>query len=596
MAIPAWQAGKLYQPGDLVVPASTPPALPSPPTNPGFESGDTGWSKGTDWVIDGSSGHAFEGTWIALCGHTADSELVNDNHVPVAAGQSITATCQAAVGSNDEGKMAACVAIFWYDSGGTFISRSDGNHVDRPDYRFGYATSSVTAAAPANAAFAAIGAVSFRLVSGDNHSVVDAFSWNYIYAPTVDATTYVATQSNAGFSGATEPAWPGLGNTVVDNEVTWEGVIASRVTWQATPILVSGATEPAFPTIAGATVFDNTIIWVASTGYVNEAPQSKYVAIAAKKVFAADGDIVRYCATVNPLDWTTSNDAGYLPTGLNTYGANPTKVLTLYRGNLVPLNSAGFQMWQVDPDPAAMAILDALPIGSTYHRAAQPVANDLLILTSLGVRNFGVAAASTNLAAGDTGQPIDTLVRAAVVAGTYTPGSIYYPGAGQYWLWFGPQVFVLTLDGKKKSWSRYVFPESITDATLVENDLYLRTATHKIWKVSDAALQDDVGGTAVDFTGVLWFPWMDLGNIATDKELVSIDLVGTGNVDVQVGWNEKDTTAFTASYVVNADTLDGTPIPMPLTGPSLSLKLTFSANQAWEWNASILNVLDRYMR
>ena len=45
-------------------------------------------------------------------------------------------------------------------------------------------------------------------------------------------------------------------------------------------------------------------------------PNSKIVAIAASKVFAGDGDIAPYSATVNPLDWSTPEDSGFLPTGL----------------------------------------------------------------------------------------------------------------------------------------------------------------------------------------------------------------------------------------------------------------------------------------
>src|SRR5690606_3282256 len=108
--------------------------------------------------------------------------------------------------------------------------------------------------------------------------------------------------------------------------------------------------------------------------------------IAASKVFCADDDIVRYSATVNPLDWSSSDDAGYLPTGLQNYGANPVEAMGLYRGNLVVFNAEAFQLWQVDEDPASMALLDALPMGSTQHHAMAPVSNDLFFLASQGVR------------------------------------------------------------------------------------------------------------------------------------------------------------------------------------------------------------------
>src|SRR5208282_628096 len=119
-------------------------------------------------------------------------------------------------------------------------------------------------------------------------------------------------------------------------------------------------------------------------------------------------------------------------------------------------------MWQIDPDPQNMALLDAQPIGSIWPQAAQSVANDLLFLTEVGVRNLGTIGATANMAIGNTGQPIDPLIVAAIQANTGQPFplnymfSIYYPGRGQYWLIFGNQAFVLTINGDQgnKSWAR----------------------------------------------------------------------------------------------------------------------------------------------
>jgi hypothetical protein len=79
---------------------------------------------------------------------------------------------------------------------------------------------------------------------------------------------------------------------------------------------------------------------------------------------------------------------------------NPVTVLALYRGNLMVFNAGGYQMWQIDPDPANMALLDAEPVGSTWTLACQSVANDLLFLAEVGVRNIGTSGASANTAAG----------------------------------------------------------------------------------------------------------------------------------------------------------------------------------------------------
>src|SRR5690606_12295878 len=54
------------------------------------------------------------------------------------------------------------------------------------------------------------------------------------------------------------------------------------------------------------------------------------------------------------------------------------------------------------------------------------------------------------------------------------------------------EAFVLTANGEKNtmSWSTYTFPSAITDWTILNGDLYLRSGD-KIWKVDDDALLDD---------------------------------------------------------------------------------------------------------
>ena len=222
---------------------------------------------------------------------------------------------------------------------------------------------------------------------------------------------FEAVQAAAGSSGSVEPTWPTTaGATVIDNQVTWKAVGTSIITWQAVPIMLSGATQPTFPTTVGLSVSDpstytsqdghatnTSMSWVCINRQVPTPNPSNAVALGASHVFNADNDIVDFSAAVDPTDWTTTNNAGYLPTGLNNYGDNPAAVLALYRSNLIVFNANGYQMWQIDPDPQNMALLDAEPIGSIHPRSAQSVANDLLFLTVVGVRNLTTQGATANM-------------------------------------------------------------------------------------------------------------------------------------------------------------------------------------------------------
>lgn len=438
MATPTWQPATLYPTGSLVQPLSATPPAAVPIPNAGFESGNVEWDTPSPWVIT-SSGDAFEGTWSAefATGFAGTAILEMDDFIPVNPGTSITASCQVQQGASSAGNTGARVLLRFYDSINVLIHEEPGNLVDNGSGG-AWHQSTVTFAAPANTAFVRVACSGFR--SAQNLPMwVDNFAWNLLSTAPL-GLIFKAVQPNAGLSDNVEPVWPTVvGVQVVDNEVIWEAVLSTRITWEAQPILVSGATEPTFPAVEGATVSDGSIKWVAVSRRVTDpnCPNSKIVAMGASKIFAADEDIVAYSATVNPLDWSSANNAGYLPVNLQQYGGNPVSALGLYRGNLIPMNTQGSQVWQIDEDPAQMALLDAFPVGSSHHQAGSPAFNDFFFLPSLGVRSIGIAGGSTNLQAGDVGMPIDPLVQEALrvaEANGAEPMGTYLPAAGQYWL------------------------------------------------------------------------------------------------------------------------------------------------------------------
>lgn len=605
-SVPVWQPLTTYAPGDQVIRATVPPLVVQPTANASFDEGDFDWTiepAGSDlatWSIE-THPDAFDGTYAARLRRTAVGakvykRLYATTPAPVVPGQSITARCMVQQGGASEGNAGGRVQLEWLDASLNSIRIDNGNLV-KSGSNGAWKVSSVTGVAPGAAAYVRLGATAFQKES--KRISVDAFTWNYSYRPAYRTFIYTAVQVGDGVSAATEPVWPETeGSTVYDGTVIWGTRYGSSVTWEAVPLLKSGLTEPVWPTEIGASVIDGTVLWTAASRRVKDprCPNSKIVAIAASKVFAGDGDIIAYCATVDPLDWSSVDDAGYLPFGLQTHGSNPVSAMGLYRSNLVAFNSAGFQVWQVDQDPANMALLDAAPIGSTEARGVKPLQNDLIFLNAVGVRNIGIAGASTNLQAGSTGEPIDDLVQPKLREGTYQPIATFWPALGQYMVFFGPEAFVLSLnEGKNGKWSRYVFPEAITDITLLDNDLYLRTDTHKVWRMSDEYLvDDDYLGYGVEFYGVIQWPHLDFGALGQEKQLIGFDLVANApaGVSVSVGYDQRDLTMRTADYMMDANTLPGRLVPIPMTAPSFDFKLTFEPNQAWEWFASVIYVND----
>lgn len=506
MSTPQWQPGTLYQPGALVVPLTSSALGNGALLNSTFESGNSGWTLDGGCAIQNTGGRAYQGTWYATFGSWsgANRVIVNNVRAPVTPGQPIHASGYINLDGHSNTNGFAAIRLYWYDSNNVFIKYTDGDVLKGGGNVFRAA--GVSDAAPPGAAFASVGFVAGSSAAGPVIDI-DTVSWNYVYQAPVDALTYEAIQANAATSAASEPIWPlTVGGTVNDGGVTWQAVEFSRLVWTALPIMTSGAVEPTWPTVVGASVADNAQIgWETTARQITDpkCPNTKVIVIGASKVFAGDNDIVPFSATVNPLDWTTAFDAGYLPTGLQNHGQNPVAALALYRGNLMAFNSGGYQSWQIDPDPANMAFLDGQPVGSTYPKALQAVGNDLVFLSPVGVRNVMIAGASTNLQADNVGTPIDPLIIVAIKALAVgdEPISLYNSGRGQYWLFFGAQAFVMTSYGPgRTSWARYLFSEIITDWTLLGDELYLRTINNKVWHVTEDAMSDDITTSVVTIT------------------------------------------------------------------------------------------------
>ena len=623
--VTTWAPGTLYSPGAVVQPSTGQGAFINAIPNGDFEAGNDG-----NWVLSAvdvtiQSTNTYQGNFAVKFALNHDNQTATMfNFGTVTPGQSVTAS--AYLNPNNTGAdTTMTLELVWYNSADTLISSVSSAGQQGGGYR----QTTVTGSAPAGAAHVR---VRIRSATGTtpNPSYADLVTWNLETPAAVSNFLFEAVQSNPASSASTEPTWPTVaGNTVIDGGVTWKAIGTSIITWQAIPIMQSGATEPTWPTAIGLTVHDSSS-YTTSDGHVTDTSMSwvtinrqvatpnpgKAVILGASHVFNGDNDIVDYSAAVDPTDWTSTNNAGYLPTGLNNYGDNPVAVLALYRSNLMVFNAGGYQMWQIDADPQNMALLDAQPIGSVYTRAAQSVANDLLLLTEVGVRNISTVGATANMQVGNTGQPVDPIVKALLVAGTYDPLSLYYPGRGQYWLIFGPQALVLTINGAgQKSWSRYTFPDVITDWTLNNGILYLRSAGNLVWQFDYETLVDDSGGLNTAFTSTIQWPYMDSGVLGFNKMLIGVDLAGYGVASIQIAFQQQDVTTFsdsagfatslnvTAPYTVNpVDTMPGQPIPIPVNAPSYSLVLKFGSNQpglnapnspSWEWEAANLYVDDQ---
>lgn len=144
-------------------------------------------------------------------------------------------------------------------------------------------------------------------------------------------------------------------------------------------------------------------------------------------------------------------------------------------------------------------------------------------------------------------------------------------------------VYTMNRTGQVGAWSRYTFPWRVEATALLGEKLYLR-AGNKVYVVREGANTD--AGTPI--TGLVQWPWLDFGTPGATKMMQSVDVVGggPGNVSLQIGYDQRAVEAFTPSYTIPIDTLTGMPVPMPVSAPTFSVRLTFTG----EWSLQAVNL------
>ena len=158
-------------------------------------------------------------------------------------------------------------------------------------------------------------------------------------------------------------------------------------------------------------------------------------------------------------------------------------------------------------------------------------------------------------------------------------------------------VFIYTMSrtGEVGAWSRYVLPFHVDNFCQMGPNLYIR-AGDDVLMVDETADSDFAGDVrAVPFDGVAQWPYLDFGQPGVSKQLLGVDLASTNavNASVAVGYDQSNPSSFTTPLDIPGDTVPGTFIPIPVLGPSFSLKLTFSSYDFWQFQAATVYLADQ---
>ena len=107
-----------------------------------------------------------------------------------------------------------------------------------------------------------------------------------------------------------------------------------------------------------------------------------------------------------------------------------------------------------------------------------------------------------------------------------------------------------------------------------------------VYVMDEDATTDD--GTAIE--GIIQWNWIDCGQAGVTKMLETVDIVGTGTAPtISIGYDQTNPLAVTTPYQLQADSLSGMPVPIPVSAPTFSIKLEY-ASGGWELQQFLLEV------
>lgn len=310
-------------------------------------------------------------------------------------------------------------------------------------------------------------------------------------------------------------------------------------------------------------------------------PNTAAVVKKSSKIFATSGDVVRFCKTSTPRDWTTASDAGFLGVGIQQSGAtNPTS-LGEYAGNLVVFFKDSSQVWTVDPDPSKMVFVQGLDVGCPYPNGAANMAGDVFCASYDGIRSITTQSTTGNMIDVDVGSPIDSVVKPEFTASADIR-AFYFRGSGQYWAIKGSTAFVYSFSRTSKisAWSKYIFPFDINDVTELDGDLYMRSG-NTVYKL-DENVNTDAG---IEYEVKIEFPYLDFKTPGVLKQIMSMDTVMLGAADMQIKFDARQPDFITPTIAMEGDTRPGELTAVEIVSVGIAPVITSTNSDPFELHA-----------
>lgn len=304
----------------------------------------------------------------------------------------------------------------------------------------------------------------------------------------------------------------------------------------------------------------------------SNCPHSKQIVAIAGKVFAPskDGSSVRFSATNKPRDWTTADDAGFLP--ISHHGGGLVTALAVYRGMLAVFTDSAIQIWRVDPDPAQHALVDITHgVGTQYPYSITSISGDVLFLAYSGIRSLSQQSSSGNLSDLDIGSPVDALMSDLIKRNAnQTIRGHYSQSLGKFLLFVGKEVLVYSFSKTSKlaAWSRWELPNVVTGSAELMGKTYLRLGNQLV--VLDADCYTDMG---VNFPVKIVMGAMTFKAPGSLKRLAAMDAVVQGSADLRLGIFENNAEEEVALFELTGDSRPWGTLPVGVHGTAFSPRI-----------------------
>lgn len=332
------------------------------------------------------------------------------------------------------------------------------------------------------------------------------------------------------------------------------------------------------------------------TGIISDVncPHSISVTKAASRIFAIDGEVVRYCAAGDAADWTTASDAGFLPAGLQQDTKSDVTAVGVFEDALVAFFAESAQIWDVAVDPSANALRKRIfGVGiTTAPLSPASFAKDLCFLSPFGFRSMTVSQQTDRIDDTDIGVPVDSLVVPDIVMSTAQPNpaqtfGIWIHQLGQYWAVFDmgthSKVWAYTYSRSSKiaCWSEYTFPVRITAIATLNGRVYVRDASF-LYELTEDQHTDD--GTLISVEVQMAF--QDAKSPGVAKQIYGGDYVVEGSPQVSFKYDPRDPTKETVPMTIPGDTRPGDVLPVEIVAPAIAPVFRHSVDEAFELDAA----------